>query len=411
MLFAPSLGRADALSGYSVQVLAQLGHVNGNFTPHNVFGLSQLNDRGQMVVATTDSQGNQILGQYTAGQFTPIAAAGGAAPGGKTWPKGMGFVFPISMNDAGNIAFIPVDSNGAPLGVYLWNAGKRSVIPVAEPGVPAVNGLVFAQGGDTAGAWINNHDEVAFVAFVKSASSAGQTGLFRRAVDGQIQAVALPGDPLPGLAKSVKDPGDVSINDAGLIAFDDVGSGNVQRSGFLWDTGTITSTAAAGTQVSGFGTLLNSYTDGVNNKNRNVWIVAATQQNQNAYGMFLARDGQLLPVVLPGQEMPGGGTFVGDILDWCPPNELGQYPFVTHIKGNGATTTAAYMVQPDATLSLIAKSGMTTELGTITEISPWLGDNPNGSFGIGLNSQGQVALTAQIDRGPDTLLLLTPKTP
>jgi hypothetical protein len=40
-----------------------------------------------------------------------------------------------------------------------------------------------------------------------------------------------------------------------------------------------------------------------------------------------------------------------------------------------------------------------------------LGDPRNGSGGIGINSQGQVALTAQIDNGPDSLLLLTPKTP
>jgi hypothetical protein len=47
--------------------------------------------------------------------------------------------------------------------------------------------------------------------------------------------------------------------------------------------------------------------------------------------------------------------------------------------------------------------------GTINKISPWL--TSGGSGGIGINSLGQVALTARIDKGPEALLLLTPKAP
>jgi hypothetical protein len=36
---------------------------------------------------------------------------------------------------------------------------------------------------------------------------------------------------------------------------------------------------------------------------------------------------------------------------------------------------------------------------------------PSFSGGIGISQQGQVVLTAQIDNGPDVLLLLTPKSP
>lgn len=52
---------------------------------------------------------------------------------------------------------------------------------------------------------------------------------------------------------------------------------------------------------------------------------------------------------------------------------------------------------------------MTTPLGTLTRITP--GYWGSGSSGIGINQQGQVAPTAQIDNGPDVLLLLTPKNP
>lgn len=297
------------------------------------------------------------------------------------------------------------------MGVYLWDSSKQTVIPVAEAGMRAVNGLVFANGGDTSGAWVNNRDEVAFVAFVQDASGNGETGVFVRRADGTLQVVALRGDPLPGPAISVADPADASINNAGLVAFDDVGSANIPQSGFLWENGKITSTVQAGTQVPGFGTLLRSFSDGVNNKNRNVLIAAATQEDPHARGLFFARDGQLFPIILSGQALPGGSTYMSGPRDWSPPNELGQYPFIAQIRENGATLTAAYLVQTDGTLSLIAKSGMTTNLGTMTRIGAWLGNPRNGSGGIGINSQGQVALTAQIDNGPDALLLLTPMTP
>jgi hypothetical protein len=35
----------------------------------------------------------------------------------------------------------------------------------------------------------------------------------------------------------------------------------------------------------------------------------------------------------------------------------------------------------------------------------------DGAGGIGINQQGQVALVARIDNGPDAILLLTPKSP
>jgi hypothetical protein len=54
---------------------------------------------------------------------------------------------------------------------------------------------------------------------------------------------------------------------------------------------------------------------------------------------------------------------------------------------------------------------MTTPLGTLTRISPNLTDTSSASGGIGISQQGQVVLTAQIDNGPDVLLLLTPKNP
>jgi hypothetical protein len=68
------------------------------------------------------------------------------------------------------------------------------------------------------------------------------------------------------------------------------------------------------------------------------------------------------------------------------------------------------LVGADGKLSLIARSGTTTPLGTLTLVSPDL-TTSGSTGGFGINEQGRVALTAQIDNGPDILLLLTPKSP
>jgi hypothetical protein len=70
----------------------------------------------------------------------------------------------------------------------------------------------------------------------------------------------------------------------------------------------------------------------------------------------------------------------------------------------------AYRVDPDGKLSLIARTGMTTPLGTLTRITPAL-TSADGSGGIGINQQGQVVMVAQINNGPDAIVLLTPKNP
>jgi hypothetical protein len=139
-------------------------------------------------------------------------------------------------------------------------------------------------------------------------------------------------------------------------------------------------------------------------------LVTWTPNSPGIGGILLWEQGQLVPILLQGQPLPGGGQFKGGIVDGNRPNALGQYPFAVSFTENGKVGSGAYLVGADGKLSLIARTGMTTPLGTLTRISPLL-TSPDGTGGIGINRQGQVALTAQIDNGPDVLLLLTPKNP
>ena len=103
MLLFPCAAHAAPLDQYTVQVLAQSGVQTPGFNPiGNSFGISRMNDHGQisLVTKTQESQGHQVLGVLSNGQFTPIAAGGGPSPDGKTWPTNMSFAGFADINRA-----------------------------------------------------------------------------------------------------------------------------------------------------------------------------------------------------------------------------------------------------------------------------------------------------------------------
>ena len=430
LLLSPQGAHAAALDQYTVQVLAQSGVQTPGFNPiDNYFGISQMNDHGQisLVTRTKESNGHQVLGVLSNGQFTPIAAGGGPSPDGKTWPTNTSFSFGgfADMNESGNVAFVPFDGAGNSLGVYFWDATKQAVNRLATPETPATGDLAFASGGKDGGAALNNRDEVAFVAPVKAASGSASEGVFLRRADGHIEPVALPGDALPGQGGQFRS-GPVGarppvlpilgLNDAGQVIFLALGTG-IKPTGVLadsvyrWENGTISLVADSGTDIPGMGTSVGFVAPGPNNQNDEVLLNPWIPSTGGIGGFVLWEQGQLVPVLLPGQTLPGGGQFkAGGIPDYNRPNALGQYPFAVNFTENGTIGSGAYLVGADGKLSLIARTGMTTPLGTLTRVSPVLTSSV-GSGGLGINRQGQVALTARIDNGPVVLLLLTPKNP
>jgi hypothetical protein len=223
--------------------------------------------------------------------------------------------------------------------------------------------------------------------------------------------VAAPGDALPGRATQVADAKGVGLNDQGVVTFDATGSKDPSTSAYRWEKGTISLLAASGTEIPDLGKGEGFWAFGPNNQNGNVWLNTWTKEIAPSAGLVLWQAGQLLPVIFAGQELPGGGRYKGDGIDWGRPSKLGQYPFVARVEEKGVIGTGAYRIDADGKLSLIARTGMTTPLGTLTRISPALTNTASYSFGIGINPQGQVALTARIDNGSDAILLLTPQNP
>jgi len=145
----------------------------------------------------------------------------------------------------------------------------------------------------------------------------------------------------------------------------------------------------------------------LNNRDHGV-VVSAVLDDRETGPTLLYRvaEGRTTQVLAPGQEMPEGGKFgrlqlggVADAGPISPANSLGQHAFLAYLEDG---STAAYRLDPDNTLSLLVKSGATTDVGKITRVG-------SDSFtGISLNSKGQVALVVRIDDSSDALVLLTP---
>lgn len=398
---------ARASVTYKIQPIVKLGDTVGGvlLTDDYAWDFGTLNDKGQLVFVAADGAAGPLLIRYADGQLTPIVIAGTDGPVGK-WAINTTIGAPVSMNQQGNMAFAAgiVMAAASDRATFRWDATTRQITPVALAGMPAVNDLTYTVGG-SATPVINNRDEIAFVASVKPKNGKAKNGILFRATDGKVLAVAIPGQDLPGGEKLLA-AHTVAINDAGVVGFRGELASNKRQNGYVWDQGTLTLVAAADTDAPGGGKFVEIRGVRPNNTNRDLLVSALINDpNGGPECLYVFADGKLTPVVIPGQEMPGGGKFqrITNVDNQVtPPDDAGRRAFLA-VLNDGAT--AAYLLDVDGKLSLILKSGMTTELGTITSVG--LGTTGR-STGIGLNNKGQIALTLSFNNGVDTVVLLTP---
>jgi hypothetical protein len=419
-------GVARAQTSYKIQPILALGDRVGNLTvdPKGDFVAGGLSDNGQIVFTVSlDNSGlGEYLFQYADGQFIPIVSPGGSAPGSAMWAKHGGIRNPVSMNALGNIAFAADVNQARNPGTFFWDAKRGTLSPVALKGMPAVNNLTFATGGTGCGPEINNSDEIAFSAGVMNSANQAKPGVFLLDRDRRLQAVALPDQALP-------DGGQVdfacasSLNDAGVVAFQTRRQGESVARAYLWDRGNISPAVPSGATVLDRGGLNDIWRTFVNSTNGNILAAARTELQTGTTGLYLITDGKLKPVAMPGQEMPGGGLLeelqgdgpvaVGNTaIDFnaggvSDANDRGQHAFLTVLQDG---SEAAYLMDADGKVSLILKTGMSTELGVVKSVGETRETGIGGtvSHGIGLNNKGQVAFTATLGDHPPTLVLLTP---
>jgi hypothetical protein len=412
ILLTAGMARAAAAPGYQIRRIVQLGDTVGDvrLKAGGHFQVGTLNDSEQLIFAPSNANGSdsEALIEYAGGQFIPIVIPGQTGPLG-TWPRNVGIAAPVSMNRMGNVVFGTAQLPAGPsLGVFRRDSKTEQITSIALRGMPAVNNLTFADGGGATPA-INNQDEIAFAAGIKNAAGKVAQGVFFLGRDGVLQSVVLPDHPLPGGGKvDTALFAYLSLNDAGVVGFQVQRQGEKGKSGYLWEKGELTPVAVVGQDAPGGGKFAAVTAVRVNNKNR-MALVAARLKSGGPDVLYRFANGQLTPVLLPGQAMPDGSTFKAlqsyelDAVGVSAANEAGQHVILARLDEAGQSRTAAYLLEEDGSLSLILKSGATTDLGVITAIG-----GRNGQDGVGFNSQGQVAVPARFGSGPDTLLLLTP---
>jgi hypothetical protein len=403
---------------YKIQPILTMGGKVGDLTtdPKGDVEIGALNDNGQIVFVTENAAAGagEILVQYSDSKFTTIVVGGGSAPGG-TWSKPVSTYGPITMNQHGNIAFA-VDAtigNQTSAGTFLWDFEAQKTTAVALAGMPATDGLTFETGGFYNAA-INNNGEIAFPAETRNAGGKAPPGIFFLGQDNKLQAVALPGQNLPG-GGTILLALYPSLNDAGTIAFLAQRPTDQLPGAYLWTKGALTAVAALGMDAPGGGKITAVGAAFANNNNASV-LVSALVTGSNTWALYRFANGQLTPVLTPGQAMPGGGTFrtllfpTGGLplLAISAANDAGQHAFVAAVTDGTATRTGVYLLNPDGTMSLILTSGTVADVGTITAVGTTSAPPSNG---VAINNKGQVAVPVRIGRGAGTLALLTPASP
>lgn len=401
---APPSGAGPNGLPYQIQRIARPGDRMGNAEADRPFFVESLNDQGQVVFIAENAAGGQMLVQYAQGRLTPMVVSGGEAPGG-TWSEEVGILSPVSMNQEGSVLFAADVTIGGQshVGTFRWDDRARRVVPVAVKGMALLPNLTLEQDRGVALA-LNNDNEVALAVAVKNASQSGEGGggVFFFGRDGQRLPVALPEGTLPDGGK-VRWAWFPSLNDAGRIAFVAQAGDSLLSLPYLWEKGELTPVPVKGLPVPPGKSLFGITGAWLNDRNRNVLLEAHLHSLAGAfYALYLLSDGQLLPVAVPGQEMPGGGrlqSLQGHGVSWA--SSEGRHAFLAQLQ-DGAT--AAYWIGTEGRPSLILKSGSVTPLGTIVNV----GQGSGYSGGIGFNKQGQAALTVKFEDGTEAIVLLTP---
>jgi hypothetical protein len=134
-------------------------------------------------------------------------------------------------------------------------------------------------------------------------------------------------------------------------------------------------------------------------------------------GIFLATpDGDIIPVVRPGDEMPGGGRVVttGIRSPEFSLNNLGEVAFSavldTHSGPPGFPNDMGLYVWRDGEIRLVARTGMRMpEIGAIAYLfAPGFVDFPRPQFSGGLiNNRSEVLFQATLTNGDGLLLIAT----
>jgi hypothetical protein len=376
--------------------------------------------------------------------MTQVVRTTQAAPGNPNPARlGGGVVGASALNDRGDLAF-GFSHNPAPSVPYARNAGvyrydwqSDTTNAVVVPFVTAARGCGAEPAGRCvlAGGWkaaINNRGDVAFAGVLMTpVPGLGDEGIFVAERSGQVTTVVAAGSRAPTGDQVFDYAASPSINDAGDVAFDGHLTGdlwyclsNVGRclsSVYRWRATTEHPELIArqGAPAPDGGTFRYAVEPVLNNRGEILFSAnLSASGNHSDLGLFLFSRGMIIPVVRPGEEMPGGGRLLTTSLSIAsgPVYSLSDDGVVafnatldTDEDEDGVFDTGVY-VWERGRIRLIARSGTVMPgVGEILAVQdPYAYGSRTSYAGALLNTRGEVLFQAILTDWRVVLLVAEP---
>jgi hypothetical protein len=446
---------------YSFKKLAALGDPSfgdaaERFT--NNFQANSINSHGEVLFGThLTRDGEGVFFLDTGGEGKLIARFDDPAPGGDRYRNF--FLGPTSLNDRGDAAMVfdvqgpGVLGPGGPVPSRLFHVETATgvVTPLVGPGDPSPCGGTFIR--VEGHAIINNHGDIVFKAFLQDPAlppgtpPAGRdevgAALFRVNIErpGEIECVLKVGDPGPeGTGTTFDHFNNPFINDSGDIVF----GGHLKEdfcieisvedlpcadSLFLRKAGgEVIALARQGTGAPGGGSYRIAFGGVANARGEVCFIGDLTPEPEPLFrslGVFLYRDGEVMPIARPGDTLPGGVMATAapfPTAAWI--NRPGEVAFVAShestpdgpgICPENQDPDHGLYVWSEGRIRLVVRSGdVIPDLGVVAaflppdylcEEVPWPGT------GTPTNESGQILFTAVLADRSGVLLVATPAAP
>ena len=323
------------------------------------------------------------------GGATIVAASGQPAPNGGVFNQFDVAHQPITapVNANGQVAFFASLLRGpAEEGFFLYSQGRIARLAAVGDEVGAAGSLGgFAKHPVPS---LNGRGEIAFTASLIGGRST--QGAFV-AGQGAVRAVALAGQPAPGIpGGTLLEFDDVSLNDAGQVAFlASVRRGRDQSDAiFLGDAaGPLIRMTAAGEPAPSGGSFGAFGPPTVNGKGA-VAFAATVEQGPWVGGVYVLGDGTGRIIAGAGQPSPLGGIFA-KFSERVALNERGQVAFIAMLK-NARTPAAVFMADGEALVPLAEQGSAAPGGGQYADFGPW----------AAIDGRGRVAFVASLDNAP-----------
>jgi hypothetical protein len=300
------------------------------------------NGRGDVAFFATLLRGAGSEGVFLAsrGGIRKVALEGDAVPRVGTL-SGFG-KHPIpALNESGDVAFAAAVSGGKAVeGIFLWSRGR--VQPLVVTGGPAA-GIAGGTLAAIESPVLNDRSDVAFLATVRRGRETVEA-IYAR-MGGKLRKIVAQGDPAPA-GGAFAGFGPPTINNKGTVGFAAAVEGRGVPGGlYLAEGDSVRMLVGAGDDTAAGGMFF-KFAERLSLNDAG--LVAFNVQLKGAPtpgGLFLVDRGVARKLALVGDPAPGGGTFSHFGL-WPSVNETGAVVFASSVDG-GTHPIAVFVARPD----------------------------------------------------------------